>query len=391
MVIGVLWLILRFLTSFFAAVCSIFRPNSVIERTVAVWPVSFPLTTWLERVWLLPLNHWDTQWYVRILTNGYHAADGTAQFHPLLPALAAPFTWLGLSPLASLALVASLAGLAAFFMFFRLARLDVSPDDAQNSLFLFAFWPVSFVLFIPYTEGLFFLLAMASLYAARKQAWAWASILAALAVLTRQQGILLAIPIAVEIWEANQRDMWLVVRQKARQWLPLVFVPGAYLGWILYRNLALSDFSWQFQRPSDLIYKLLISPSAVEVVPYQIVFPWQFVQFMIKKITQTPDLDVWMNAIIGVFFLLLFILSWRGMRLSYRLYSLAIVLISFMFYTGAIHPAMGLVRHLWLAFPIFISLAGILNRPWQRLIYVFFGVMGALSLLSLYVFEAWVP
>jgi hypothetical protein len=79
------------------------------------------------------------------------------------------------------------------------------------------------------------------------------------------------------------------------------------------------------------------------------------------------------------------------MRLSYRLYSLMIAIVSFSYYTGSIHPYMGLPRHLFLAFPIFIGLAELVKSQWLRLILIGVSIFSLLLVLILYVLMAWVP
>jgi hypothetical protein len=73
------------------------------------------------------------------------------------------------------------------------------------------------------------------------------------------------------------------------------------------------------------------------------------------------------------------------------LYALAIVLVSFGYYTGPLYPYMGLPRHLLLAFPVFIGLGPVFRQRLLRLCMVTFGLLGMLFLLLQYVIEGWVP
>jgi hypothetical protein len=52
---------------------------------------------------------------------------------------------------------------------------------------------------------------------------------------------------------------------------------------------------------------------------------------------------------------------------------------------------MGLPRHLLLAFPIFIGLALVVNKPWLRLATIGLFGAGMFGLLGLYVLNGWVP
>jgi hypothetical protein len=84
-------------------------------------------------------------------------------------------------------------------------------------------------------------------------------------------------------------------------------------------------------------------------------------------------------------------LAWRNMRISYRIYAVAIVLVSFSYHTGMLYPYIALPRHLLLAFPVFIGLGPVFRGRWPRLCLVMFGLTGMLFLLLQYVIEGWVP
>ena len=94
-------------------------------------------------------------------------------------------------------------------------------------------FPVSFVLFAPYTESLWLLFAALSFWYVRKERLWHAGLCGALAVLTRQQGVFLILPLAYELWERRDRR-W-------TSWAALALIPLALAGWILYRSLNFSD------------------------------------------------------------------------------------------------------------------------------------------------------
>ena len=141
----------------------------------------------------------------------------------------------------------------------------------------------------------------------------------------------------------------------------------------------------------DFIYSIAISPSATKVVPFQqFIWPWQALKYSLVKLFTRPDIDIWVNIITAVIFLILLALSWRKLRLSYRLYSLGITWVSFSYYTGSVHPYMGLPRHLFLAFPVFIGLAVVIKKQWMRLLFLGCSAVGMSFLLVLYVLNTWV-
>lgn len=386
-----LWVSLRLLTLMWAARVSILRPLTDRERLLPVWPPSQPFGAWIERVLVAPWERRDAIYFIRIVARGYRSDDGTALFHPLLAWLATPLAWVTGSPLLGLLLISSIAGLLLLFAFERLARLDLPPDDARTSTLLLASSPLAFVLFAPYTEGLWLLCGVLCLFYARQRRWWQAGVAGALATLTRQQGLFLMLPLAMELWQAaggrprQAMAAW-------RTWLALLMIPAAMVVWLIYRAIALQDLHADMSTPQTFIYSVLISPSANRVVPVQaFLWPWQSLALALDKLWNAPDYSLIIDLVLAAGFLVALALAWRHMRASYRIYAAAIVLVSFSYHTGPIYPYMGLPRHLLLAFPVFIGLGPVVRARWSRLCVVGTGLFGMLFLLLQYVFEGWVP
>lgn len=386
-----LWIVIRVITSLIAGMVSSIKPLTPLEATVPYFPPSVPIDQWLQRAFLSPWMRWDALWYQRIVTHGYSSTDGTAQFHPLYPLMAIPFAKVGFSPALSLLIVSTLAGIALYFFFFKLARYDLPQSDAVFALMLFAFAPPAFIIFAPYSEALFLLAAVTCVIYVRQKSWFLAGLLGGLAALTRQQGIILLIPMGWELWENAGRSLR-NIRKQWRDWLALVLIPLGLLVWLVYRAFYLNDLHINFTNFQGFLYSAAISPSANKVVPMQqFVWPWLAIKITFTKLVTQPDLDIWVNVIAALIFLILLALTWNKMRLSYRLYSLLITIVSFSYSTGSIHPYMGLPRHLFLAFPVFIGLAAIVRNRWMRLFLIFLSILAMSFLLILYVLESWVP
>lgn len=386
-----LWVLLRTLTSLWAAVISPLRPFTSLERAMPLWPPTASLGAWLQRALLAPWERWDVVYYIRIALQGYRLDDGTAQFHPLYPWLASPLARLTGLPLLALLLVSSLSGLLAAWLLYRLARLDGGDDSAWPATLAFLFSPLAFVLFAPYSEALFLLLAIACFWFLRRRAWGLAGLMGGLAALTRQQGIFLFLPALWELWETHQCDSRRFIRAW-RAWGALLLIPTGLLVWLIYRSSVLGDLQPDTSSLHALIYSLLISPSAVKVVSIQtFMWPWQALSLALQQVAQTPGYPPLIDLSLGIGFVLVVIMTWRYLRNSYRFYTVSIVLVSFAYHTGPIYPYMGLPRHLFLAFPVFMGLGVVSKKPWQRLFLVGAGGLGLALLLMLYVLEGWVP
>lgn len=385
-----IWLALRSLTLFWAVMASSLHPRTEREQAIASWPPSSPAGSWLERVLLAPWQRWDTEYYLRIVQHGYSANDGTAQFHPLLSWLATPLAWLSGQPLLALMLVSSMAGALLILAFERLARLDLDAEAARTSTLLFFFYPTAYVIFAPYTEGLWLLCAVLCFLCARRGQWWLAGVAGALATLTRQQGLFLALPLAWELWEASGRS-WKGAVATWRNWLALVLIPGGFLIWLAYRAVALGDIHINSSSFQKIIYSLVISPSASKVVPAQsFIWPWEALWRSLNILWRAPHYSLVIDLSLGTLFIAMFAFAWSNIRISYRLYVITVALVSFSYYTGPIYPYMGLPRHLLLTFPIFVGLG---KRPdkWFRSLMMFVGVVGGMFLLCLHILRAWIP
>ena len=102
--------------------------------------------------------------------------------------------------------------------------------------------------------------------------------------------------------------------------------------------------------------------------------------------------DSYINVSLSVTFTGLFVLSWRYLRASYRVYSVAIFLIALSFYPGDINPLLALPRHLALAFPVFIGLAA--RYRLQTVPFAFVLILMTMcqfALLRFFVWQSWIP
>lgn len=381
-----LWLAARIGVSLWVLLCSVTYPLTQLEKGMTVWPPRAPLGPWLERVLLAPWARWDVEHFLKIAEQGYRVDDGTLSFHPLYPALGkAVGSLVGGHELWGLFIVSNVSCLLMLLALERLARLDRPRDEAYRSCLFLLLLPTAFVLFAPYTEPLFLLCSVLALLMARRGQWWLAGVSGGLAALTRQQGILLVVPLAWELWEASRRS-WRELLPRWRDGLSLLLTPLGLGVWLVYRNMALGDTEFAWRRPYTLVYGMLISRSASHIVTDQsITFPWEAVWLAMSHPSPTNLIDL----LLGGFYLVLLMACgrrlWR-LRPSYLLYTAVTVVVSFSLSTGLPHSYMGLPRHCLLAFPLGILLATMRR---QELIVISVKVSGLLLLLVLSVFYVW--
>ncbi|MCP4435448.1 MAG: hypothetical protein GY812_08135 [Actinomycetia bacterium] len=148
---------------------------------------------------------WDGTFY-RVITEGWYAGPevptDAVRFFPGYPALARALEPLmfGNADLALL-LIANAAALAAGVMLWRLAS-EVTGDSTVGvrAAWMVAVIPAANVMAFAYTESLMMLMVALCLLALHRGSPGWAAALGLAAGLLRPQGVLLAVPVAIEAW-----------------------------------------------------------------------------------------------------------------------------------------------------------------------------------------------
>jgi Gpi18-like mannosyltransferase len=367
-----LWLCIRVLSIAVALLACFISPDA--ERSAYPWKI------------LAPWYSWDAHYYVDIVKNGYVPGRATANFHPLYPWLSSIVALIIREPLLSLLLVASLAGLLLTIAFYWLAKLDCDEAQSRQATALMLLFPASLAIYVPYTESLFLLLSVFCFLAGRQKRFWLAGLAGCLATLTRQQGIFLAVPLAWEAWESSDRD-W---SRTLKRLLAIALVPAGYGAWILYRALVINEVNPDLRSADKFIYSVMLSPTTYEILDkQQFLPPWVAMWRAIKTLFRVDIYPAaYIDAVLGIVFISMFVLAWRHLRMSYRIYSLIMILVSLSFFTGDYNPYVSLPRHLLLAFPVFIGCAIRFRRPLRLLMVVF--AITQLALLCVFVRQWWV-
>ena len=245
----------------------------------------------IERGWLSPhrildiWGRWDTGWYMSIVVDGYSIRGDLTQvqsnvaFFPLYPYLVR----LGLllipdqlqTPGVILligVLISNACFLAALYVLYRLIlHKGYSEAVASRAVLYLAIFPVSFIFSSFYTESLFLLLAVASVYLAEKGHWPTACLIAALAALTRSVGILIP---ALLVWIYMERIDWKWHRVRWDfVWLFIIFAAFGAFAFYLYQltgdplTFMHSHAAWQRQAADPWKTLISVDPGAPFITP----------------------------------------------------------------------------------------------------------------------------
>ncbi|MFZ5987451.1 MAG: mannosyltransferase family protein [Bacillota bacterium] len=231
-------------------------PDHVLGWTAeATKPDSNDENKFLSHPFMNNQTAWDSQFYLSIALEGYDGKNVESidfndktyslsyAFLPLYPMAIRFLSFLpiqlGMDPIAAAVLagiiISALGTLLGIIAFYFLVKDDFDEEGILRMVFYFLIFPSSFFLLQVYTEGLFIGLSFTCLALIRyKKLW-YASLFAALAVLTRAVGISLLIPLIIAIfkdvdWEAY-KSKHLSNLKLAVKGLPALMPLLAFLVW----------------------------------------------------------------------------------------------------------------------------------------------------------------
>lgn len=289
-------------------------------------------------------GRWDAQHYLDIATQGYHGKD--IAFFPLYPFLIHVVGDLIGDHLVAGLLISNIAFLGALAFLYALVKLEFGDNSvAFHAIFYVAIFPTAIFFSAVYTESLFLMLTVASVYFARRGNFITSGVFGALASMTRVEGILTVLPLAHEVWRAWRERRGTTL---ARGAAGLALVPlgiGAYMFYLYALQgdpLAFSKVQEQWDR---------------HFAP-----PWISIANTIQAIATPPFTSGTANHIIELVFtlafLILMVVAFRQLRPSYAWYFAASLLMPMC--TASL---MSMPRFVLVVFPAFMLLALWGRRP----------------------------
>lgn len=281
---------------------------------------------------------WDAEHYIVVAVEGYSYAPGAysnTAFFPLFPWLvhlgSAVLGRVDVPTASAVGLVVANVSLFVALMYLAaLVARDLGRAAARRSVLYVLLFPTTVFLSAPYAEPLFLATAVGSLYHARRGEWYRAGVAGGLAALTRPFGILLVIPIAIELY-----------RQRARPWaLPsLALVPAG-------TALFFGFLQWRFGDPWLYV-------RANEVWGRHVAPPWEpLLEFL------TADVVVfgWYHSLVDLSFVagmvIVAVVAWRRLPPSYAALGSAGLLFALSTSVWISTP-----RHAVALFPLIVAMA----------------------------------
>ena len=384
------WLVLRIVLSLWGALIFAIAPPRSYDHVRRAYPdVVLPdhdLYGYTIGLW----NLYDTRHYITIAERGYEADPAwlPAYFpaYPLMIKAVSPLL-LGDSLLAAL-VISNLCAIIFFWYLYRLIEPEYGPAVAKRAVILAAAFPASFFLFMGYTEAPLLAFMVASIYYARQRKWWLAGLLAAVATLIKQPGILLLAPLVYMYWQ-QRRASGLPAQAQAPtpqkwSWAWLSLSPLAFLAYSLYRYLYISAPLPGFADISSLLWFRQSTAAGSQ----GLTFPG--LPLLGAILTANSDNPLLPYNLMDIGFTLLMVALLIGISLkirstAYRIFALSVGLVNMSVYmwTYAYRPEANMPRRLLLIFPIFLLLAIMLpeRRAFRMVIYTSMVLFLSLSAL----------
>lgn len=350
--------------------------NGSLYHTEDVFPYrGVPVS---QNVLLSPWQRFDTNWYLEIAERGYAAEDGSTVYLPLYPLLIRLMrTLLSGNELLAALIVSNAALIGVLYLLYQIVADRYGPIVARRTLVYLLFFPTAFFLFAGYTESLFLLLAIAALREGERKHWGRAGSLAALAALTRLQGVLMILPLGYMWWEAYRRDTQ-ELAAAVRQGAALLLVPLASAGFLGWQYLFVGNASLVGAYEGQLHARF--------------VMPWDNIVASLALVADSrAGIADLLNLLTTALFAIMMVILWKHGKIprAWWLYALAMFLAPMLRMTTT-QPLVSMVRYVLVLFPVFVAWALWGQNGWVNRVVIYVGFPLALFLSAQFVMWGWV-
>ena len=291
---------------------------------------------------------WDPGHYLRIADVGYQPSGEDALFivfFPLFPLLVAATGFVVRNLVVASLVVTTASSIVAGWLLYRLVRLDRDEEASWGAVILLFAFPTAYALFAPYSESVFLMCVLGSVYAARTGRWWTAGVAGLAATATRMVGLALVPTLLVEALVA-QRGSGDVRRKLAA----VCLVPLGFVSYLVV-NQAVHGDPFHFLQVQDEHWFQHFVP------------PWVPVTDALEAIGRADlTLESFLvhpaRLVALVFALVVLAFGWRSLRWTERTFA-AVTMLMVLSASWLI----SLPRYLLGLYPLFTTMGGLGRRP----------------------------
>ncbi len=310
-----------------------------------------------KRAWFIQ----DSNHYVSIAQDGYTNVGDDKRFiafYPLYPLLIKVFSYVFQDYMVSGIIISFLGLIIACYFIMKLIMLEFENTKiAKGAIKYILIYPVTFFFSIVYTESLFLALTVMCFYFLRKREWLFAGICSLFASLTKNQGLLLIIPMLIEMFFRadilqclKSREYKRVLRNWLKSGFYMLLCPAGFFIYLLVNKLVTGSwFMFMYYQKNSWSRQISLFADNLQFTSKAIFDPGFSPIF--KAGTLIPTVLFFFAA------LFIIILSVRKMPLIYTIYSLAFLVVSYTPSWVISGP-----RYIMNIFPVFICLSMITHE-----------------------------
>ena len=288
-------------------------------------------------------GRWDAVHYLDVATKGYGGTD--MAFFPLFPLLIRILGALTGNHLIAGLLISNASFFFGLLYLYKLLEHEYDRTVARRAIFYVSIFPSAVFFSAVYTESLFFFLTVASFYYMREHKWWHAGAIGFLAALTRSEGVLLAVPFAIEWWGTYRTHL----REGIASAVAVTLIPAGLLVYMAYLWVLRGD---------PLYFSHVQIHWNRHFAP-----PWVAFADAFTKVFHATAGQIVANEMLEIGFTLLMIVvligGWRRLRPSYIAYMGLSILIPM-----STSSLMSMPRFALVLFPMFAILARWGEKPW---------------------------
>ena len=282
------------------------------------------------------LTNWDGRHFISIAQFGYLEKFQYA-FFPLYPILINYLNKIIDNYSATALFISISCSYLALHFLFKLISIDFSKQVAEKTILFTLFFPVSFFLFMAYSEGLFFLLAILTFYFLRQNRLLAATIAAVLIGATRITGlaVIFAFILEVILTQGINRRNW--------------FILLSPLGFFIY-------CLYLFIQTSEPFYFITAETHWQRQLTIPGISLWDGINSLLRQ-PLTGQYMLILDLVAAIFGLGLILRSFRFLPVPYSIFGLLSILLPL--FTSSLTS---MPRFLLPIFPIFLTLALVKNK-----------------------------
>lgn len=297
----------------------------------------------------------DSQWYLEIAKRGYnfmgtYGMDPHA-FFPLYPILITITHHLGIDRAIGSLFISNISFIVVLYFLHNLVKKYFGNDVAWLSIIIMLVFPTSYYFSSIYTESLFLLCGVLVFWFADREKWYLAGLSGFFAALTRNIGVILALPLSIVIWNKYKYNI--------SKYMPVLLIPLGLFSWCVYLYFTTGDALAFIHAENSTIVnawsRTLTNPI------------YGFIHVLLNLNKYNP-VYIFLDFGSIIFSFIMIYLGYKyKQNISWTLYSLIGLLIpmsnpTFKFIT----PYASMSRYIIVLFPIFVSFAQYIDKRFTK-------------------------